>query len=153
MLELLMTHCHVLIAAPIGLFILQKTEPYQYLKQLLIKATHCGHNVINYIINLIKGDLSYRTPSKRQQKPIKEASKIIGWILITLLVLFCAWVFLFGTSILLLSALKDEPTVFTMGLLFFALCIAIAHWIASCAHKAAWQNGINIIIKNRINAV
>lgn len=148
MLEFLMTpHLPLLIAAPISLLLFQKTEFYLFLKRQLNHIAHYCLRAITFTISSVKDDLSYRAPSKRQQKPIKNASKIAGWILIAMLVLYDAWLILFGTSIFLLATLENNLTVFTMSTLFFALCINVAYWVASCAHKAAWQNGIKILLK------
>ena len=145
--ELIQLKLPLVIALPLALLIFQKTELYRCLKKLLTYIYNLAGRLCCKCINSVKNDLSYRNPSKKQQRPIKEANKTVGWTVICIFSLFTAWIMIYGTSVLALSALKENPTVFSFGILFFALCILLATWLTACAHKAAWQNGIGITLK------
>lgn len=154
MLELLTNeNVQLLIAIPIALRIFQKTEIYNAMKHALIQLYRLCVASFIFLKNQIQNDLSYLSASKRQQRPIKNANKIEGWATMIIFAFCCAWMFLFSSATLLLSTFQQEPHIFPICILFFTICIFIIRWFVACAYKAAWQNGINIKLKERLHLI
>lgn len=148
MFELLTNeNVQLLIAIPIALRIFQKTEIYNAMKLTLTQLYQLLQTSLIAIKKHVQNDLSYLSASKRQQRPIKNANKMGGWVTIIIFAFYSAWIFLFSSATLILSTYQEEPHVFPICILFFTLCILICRWFLACAYKAAWQNGINIKLK------